>query len=136
MVAGSQVMPTLEYICEFTDGSSAPVKVAGTWGKREMVGTAIRGDGKVRVVFFSDPNGDGWFIPRDGDRWVRNIRCPWASFGGRRPNAQAQVRAFEWVATEPPGARRVAQHLAARLAAEEWPTQEPVRQDQPGRKSA
>jgi hypothetical protein len=65
-----------DYICEFTDGSYSPIAIAATYGRGEYVGTATRGDGFKRVVFFQDhpPTNGALMIPRDGDPWVRNIR--------------------------------------------------------------
>ena len=65
-----------DYICEFKDGSYSPIVIGATWGKGEYAGTATRGDGFKRVVFFQDhpPTNGVLMIPRDGDPWVHNIR--------------------------------------------------------------
>ena len=64
-----------DYICEFNDGSYSPIEVATTYGKREMVGTATRGDGLKRVVFFADGERfDPLALPHRLDPWVHRIR--------------------------------------------------------------
>lgn len=66
-----------QFLVIFSDlagGGLDHVRDLRCWGRREYAGVVKRRDGKARVVFFQDPAGDGFLIPRDPDPWVRNIK--------------------------------------------------------------
>jgi hypothetical protein len=55
-----------QYVARFSDGSTSPVKVCGSFGGM-LIGIAERGDHFMRALFFAD---DG---RHDADPWVESI---------------------------------------------------------------
>jgi hypothetical protein len=61
----------MAYVAHFTDGSTSPVEITGSYGRCDLIGVATRGDGKRRALFFGvTPLGPAL---HNADPWIARV---------------------------------------------------------------